>query len=287
MTHNLDVFRFEGKTPGPHVLLTGGIHGDEYEGPAALADLIAQLTTLPLSGSLTIIPVANPYAWRAATRTTPDDGLNLARNFPGNPDGSLTARLAAEIFEIARHCDYAIDLHSGGAEYRFLPLAGFYGPPDPQNPSFRAAQAFGLPVLWALPETNGVLSCELFKRGIPTVGCEYLGSGELSLNGAADYLRGILSCLALWQLLPDSYAISQPSKMYSGDWQLATAEGVFRSFVDIGAEVETGALLAEIRDHRGTILQSFTAPNPGRILALRAKAYIRPSNWGVLLSENA
>ena len=31
----LTVHRASGRKPGPHLLVTGGVHGDEYEGPAA------------------------------------------------------------------------------------------------------------------------------------------------------------------------------------------------------------------------------------------------------------
>lgn len=281
-----DVFELRGAVDGPRVLVTGGVHGDEYEGPAAIADFMAQAAKLGLAGTVTAIPVANPMAWRAATRLSPEDGLNLARTFPGNPGGSPTQQLAAGIWEIASRCDFAIDLHSGGVEYRFVPLAGFYGEPGPENPSYNAARHFGLPVLWQLPETDGVLSCELHRRGVPVVGCEYLGGGELSLRGAADYLRGIFSCLALWGLLDSSYLVDRPSSVYAGDWQLAEAEGVFRALVQLGQDVTPGRPLGEIRDHRGRVLQRFTATAAGRVLAIRNKAYIREGNWGVLVAQN-
>lgn len=277
----LDVLRFRGAPGGRHVLVTGGIHGDEYEGPAAIADLMAQLPKLPLQGTVTAIPVANEMAWRAGTRCSPDDGLNLARTFPGNPEGSPTERLAAEIFAIARECDYLIDLHSGGVEYRFVPLAGFY-----KEASREAARRFGLPVLWQLPATDGVLSCEVTKLGKTAIGCEYLGGGELSLRGASDYARGILSCLAHWAMLPAEYLIEKETAAYCGDWQLSQVEGVFRGLAQLGQDVRTGRPLAEIRDHRGDVLQRFAATGDGKVLALRNKAYIRPGNWAVLVGEH-
>jgi hypothetical protein len=66
--------------------------------------------------------------------TNPDDGLNLARCFPGSVSGKATERLAASLFEhLGVGADYLIDLHSGGVEYVFLPLAGFYGPAEKSN----------------------------------------------------------------------------------------------------------------------------------------------------------
>ena len=62
-----------------------GVHGDEYEGPVAIADLLAALDPAALAGTLIALPVANPPAFAAGTRTSPLDGLNLARCFDGDP----------------------------------------------------------------------------------------------------------------------------------------------------------------------------------------------------------
>ncbi len=267
---------------GPCVLLTAGVHGDEYEGPVALLEIIAHLQTAHMQGSVIVIPVANPMAWRGACRLSPEDGLNLARTFPGRADGSPTERLAARIWAIAEQADCLIDLHSGGSDYVFLPLAGYYG-----DASLEAACRFGLPVLWKLPETNGVLSCEMHRRGKTAVGCEYLGGGQLSMPGVQAYVRGVKSCLALWGLLPEEQPSPANGDRYTGDWMLAEAEGAFVAAVRLGDMVDAGAPLAVIRNARGEALQEFKAATHGRVLALRSKGYIRNGDWAVLVAKYA
>ena len=71
--------------PGPTALLTGGNHGDEYEGPIALFDLARTLDPADLTGTVIIVPALNLPAFRAATRTSPIDRGNLNRSFPGSP----------------------------------------------------------------------------------------------------------------------------------------------------------------------------------------------------------
>ena len=44
-----------GCEPGPTATLVAGVHGDEYEGPAAVAQLVASLDTSKLRGSFTAI----------------------------------------------------------------------------------------------------------------------------------------------------------------------------------------------------------------------------------------
>ncbi len=78
---------------GPTALLTGGNHGDEYEGPVALFDLASSLKPEQITGRIIIVPAMNYPAFIAGTRTSPIDKGNLNRSFPGRPDGSVTEKL--------------------------------------------------------------------------------------------------------------------------------------------------------------------------------------------------
>ena len=55
----LPVRENRGHGPGPHLLVTAGVHGDEYEGPAALQSWYAELDPANLVGSITLLPVVN------------------------------------------------------------------------------------------------------------------------------------------------------------------------------------------------------------------------------------
>src|SRR5581483_687826 len=271
----VDVLLCRGASLRPLTVVTAGIHGDEYEGPAAVAELARKLDPEIMTGSVAAVPVANPMAFCAAQRVSPGDDQNLARTFPGKSDGTSTEQLAALLFEgLARGADYLIDLHSGGLEYLFSPLAGFYGPATDGNPSFRAAHHFGLPVLWQLPETAGVLSREAWRIGVASIGAEYLGAGQISPDGVAAYTAGVLSCLALWGILPATYLLPAGGHVFAGDWRLAGATGLFFRCCDLGDAVVAGDALAEIRTPAGAVLETLTAPSTGSVLAIRSKAYI-------------
>lgn len=287
MNTTLDVFECAGEVSGPSVLVVAGVHGDEYEGPAAIADLASRLAPESLRGTVQLIPVANPFAFAAGTRTSPIDGLNLARVFPGKEAGSPTEQLAHLLFhEFAARADYLIDLHSGGVEYEFLPVAGFYGEANVENPSFQAARATGIQTLWQLPETPGVLSREVTRAGKVAIGAEYLGAGRLSPEGAKAYARAVQSCLELWQLLERSNSLALPeARVFTNDWLLATATGVFHGRRKLGDSVRRGDELADIVGRRGEVLARITAPDKGVVLGLRSKAYIAEGNWAVLLAR--
>lgn len=275
-----------GPKSGPTVLFTSGIHGDEYEGPAAIMRLTETLIPGKVSGTVIAIPVVNPLAFAAGSRTTPEDGLNLARVFPGNASGSITERLASAVFtEYVSRANYLVDLHSGGVEYVFAPLAGFYGEPVRDNPSYCSALRFGLPILWQLPRTDGVLSNEASKRGIVAIGNEYLGAGQLAPEGVSAYANGIFSCLRYWRVLdevPPSY--SDRCDVYEGDWQVSPCEGLFVAHRKLGDSVELGDLVAEVLAIAGPPTP-ILAESEGVLLGLRSKAYIRKANWAVLIGR--
>ena len=108
---------------GPTLLLTGGIHGDEYEGPVVLYDLMRRLETLELSGRLIIVPSVNHPAYLAGRRVSPIDQLNMNRVFPGRRDGSVTEMIAHYVStELLPLADYVIDCHAGGSSLQYLPI---------------------------------------------------------------------------------------------------------------------------------------------------------------------
>src|SRR4051812_41826296 len=103
----------EGSQGGPHLLITGGVHGDEFEPPLAIHRLAQRPELAALRGRLTLVPLVNEAAFARANRVA-DDGLDLARTCPGQPDGSITQQAAFALTDLIRAADFYIDLHTGG-----------------------------------------------------------------------------------------------------------------------------------------------------------------------------
>ena len=109
---------------GPTAVLMAGNHGDEYEGPIALGELIRDLDPRVVSGRLIILPALNLPAVLAGQRTSPVDGLNLNRTFPGDPHGTLTQQITAYVTDVIYPLgDAMIDLHSGGSSLDIISSA--------------------------------------------------------------------------------------------------------------------------------------------------------------------
>ena len=72
-------------------------------------------------------PICNMPAYEAVQRSSPIDGLNLARVFPGDDAGSITRQIASWLTrKLLRHADFLINLHTGGIAYELptLTVAG-------------------------------------------------------------------------------------------------------------------------------------------------------------------
>ena len=120
-----------GAFDGPTLLVTAGIHGGEYPGIAAAMELGRSLDPQEIHGSLIMLhPVNIQGFWARREFIVPEDGKNLNRVFPGNPDGTLSEKTAGLIsssfFPLA---DFYVDLHSGDIHESLHPYVYYPGQP--------------------------------------------------------------------------------------------------------------------------------------------------------------
>jgi len=186
---------------GPTVLLTGGNHGDEYEGPVALSKLAGSLREGDVSGRVIIVPFMNYPAFKAGTRTSPIDAGNLNRSFPGRPDGSVTEKIA-DYFQrhLLERADYVLDLHAGGRTLDFVPFAAIHVLPDAQQQARceRAMRAFGAPYSMRMLELDsvGLFDSAVEEAGKVFVSTELGGGGSSTAASVAIADRGVRGFLA-------------------------------------------------------------------------------------------
>jgi predicted deacylase len=104
------------KKPGPVVLITAGIHGDEINGVEIVRQIIAKGINKPKIGTTICVPVVNVFGFLNMDRLFPD-GRDLNRVFPGFANGSLASRVADFVMkELVPHVDFVMDFHTGGAD---------------------------------------------------------------------------------------------------------------------------------------------------------------------------
>ena len=142
----------------PTLILTAGVHGDEYEGQIAVADLARTLDTAEIRGRLILLPMVNFPAAEAGCRVSPVDDGNLNRLYPGNFQGTPSEMIAHFHEEvILPMADYAVDLHSGGSSLIYPPtlLRGPAHSPQEEAALTMLTQAFDLPYAWVFTGGGG------------------------------------------------------------------------------------------------------------------------------------
>ncbi|WP_424993268.1 N(2)-acetyl-L-2,4-diaminobutanoate deacetylase DoeB [Oceaniradius stylonematis] len=239
---------------GPTALLTGGSHGDEYEGPLALMELANALEPARMAGRVIILPAMNHPAFAAARRTSPIDGGNLNRVFPGAPDGTVTEKIAHYVAsEILPRADIVLDIHSGGKTLDFIPFAAIHETGDPsQTEAARAAmEAFGAPHAMIMRELDpaGMFDTVAEQAGKVFVTTELGGGGTATAASVGIARRGVRNLL-IHAGIVDGTIDHTPSRLLSMDhdgcFHLSPGAGILEPCRDLGVMVQEGELIARI-----------------------------------------
>ncbi|MDR5775366.1 MULTISPECIES: N(2)-acetyl-L-2,4-diaminobutanoate deacetylase DoeB [unclassified Caballeronia] len=244
---------------GPTVLLTGGNHGDEYEGPIALSKLASTLKAGDINGRVIVVPFMNYPAFRAGTRTSPIDAGNLNRSFPGHPDGTVTQKIA-DYFQ--RHllplADYVLDIHAGGRTLDFLPFAATHVLADARQQARceAAMRAFGAPYSMRMLELDsvGLYDSAAEEAGKVFVSTELGGGGSSTAASVAIAERGVYGFLAHAGIIDKESVIGEARTTtlldMPDDACYTTSEhaGLLEMCRDLGDMVAEGDVLARVHD---------------------------------------
>jgi N2-acetyl-L-2,4-diaminobutanoate deacetylase len=242
---------------GPTVILEGGNHGDEYEGPIVICELIRNLDPGEIQGRLILMPANNVHAVMAGKRTSPVDGLNLNRSFPGDARGTITRQIAAFIAErIFPLGDAFLDLHSGGSSLDILPSVSIEpsGSPELTRRNIAAGLAFDAPLTVVISNLGepGTATATACRAGLVTVATEMGGGGTVSPGGIEICRRGVRNVLAHLGVLPPEHASTRrgDGKVLelpgSKAFVYAGSDGIFEPLHAKGSEVRFGEAAGRI-----------------------------------------
>ncbi len=287
-----EIFVIKGKSDGPHLLITAGVHGDEYEGIEAIRRLIAEIQSSEIIGKLTLIPIVNESAYARDSRCGEDE-LDLARTCPGKANGSITERVAAELTAQIQKADLYIDLHTGGKAMQLDPLVGYMLVSDSGvlEKQRRMARAFSLPVIWGTSgELDGRSLSAARDAKVPAIYAEYLGGETCSPSGVEAYLSGCREIMIEFGMLPGETAqISEAEvniedcRSSSGHLQIhhpSPQDGTFEATVSLGQNVKSGDEFGRVG---GAVI---SAENDGRVICLRVDPkVIKDECLGVILES--
>jgi N-alpha-acetyl-L-2,4-diaminobutyrate deacetylase len=240
---------------GPTVLVSGGNHGDEYEGQVAAMRLVQDIDPAQVSGRIVVVPVISKDASKGNTRMWPS-GANFNRSFPGRPDGPPNEQLADYFTRVLfPMSDVVIDMHSGGRTAWFIPCSHMHVVDDPAQ---RKAMLEGMQAwnsdyhfLYIDVNGNGLLPVEAEDQGKVVITTELGGGGrvpapvhELAWSGLTNVLRhvGVLEGEVVRRDTPAVILDGRDQRNYV----IVDEDGIFEGLLEPGAAVQAGDPVARL-----------------------------------------
>ncbi|HET7244092.1 MAG TPA: succinylglutamate desuccinylase/aspartoacylase family protein [Streptosporangiaceae bacterium] len=269
---DIPVVELTGAGDGPRLTVLAGVHGCEYAPMAAVRRWTKALAERELRGSVRAVPVLNLPAFRARTPfLVPDDGKNLNRCFPGNPEGTVADRLAHAAFtQLIEGSDALIDVHAGDMVEALEPFA-LYDAGPAEARALELATAYGLGyVIRQEPgpdrAVGGTTSTAAAEIGIPAIIAEAGGCGLVETAAVDAHVRGLDQVLAVLGMTdgPPAPPAAAPVRLGRFLWLRSVSEGWWEPSVRPGEQVAEGQVLGTVSSLDGAqVLQSVTAPAPG------------------------
>lgn len=255
------------KKPGPVILITAGIHGDEINGVEVVRQIIAKKINKPARGSIICIPVLNVFGFLSMNRFFPD-GRDLNRVFPGTKNGSLASRFAYQfVNEILPIADYCLDFHTGGGSRFNAPHIRL----DSKNSDLlELAKVFDAPFTLFSKNLDGSYRGTCAKKEIPILLFEGGKSQDSNREIAREGVQGTMRILHHFGMLKPSFVLPRPERhsilINKSFWMRAKYSGLLHIKIVFGAYVAKGEILATITDPYGKMRHVVKAPNHGYII---------------------
>jgi predicted deacylase len=277
----LPVNILRGSRDRPRLVAMAGIHGDEYDGPAALLDVCQQVDPDELVGTLVVVPVANPPVFRTGTRWNVADGQNLNRIFPGDHDGSISHRLARLLVdEVIPGADFVLTIHGWTTGWLTLPYVEYTTGHATTDAARAGAAAFGLSYLEPLGLLPGRLMSTVAEMGIP--GCEVEIGGEgITLPSRADIgRRGVVGLLRHLGMIDGRPALPDDQRDVARHEARAGIGGAFlrTAGVEVGRSISAGDAIGTICGLNGEPRSVVVAPAGGVVACLRHALPVEPGD---------
>lgn len=254
------------KKPGPTILFSAGLHGEETNGIEIIRKLVEREEVKDLKcGSIIAIPVINIVSFLYSTRDLPD-GRDLNRCFPGTKNGSLGSRIAYDLMKhIIPLIDFGIDFHTGGAKINNYPqIRCVFDFPE----NLEIAKKFSAPLIIDSNYRDGTLRREAAKKNKPILvfeGGESMRFDYLSIN---EGLSGCLRLMKAYKMIDLEIPDNPSVKLKDDTWIRAAESGLFHMNANNGTYVRKGDLLGVICNPFGEVEHKVLATVDGYIVGV-------------------
>ena len=262
---HIPVIVARGSKPGPTLGVTAAIHGDELNGIGLIHQLIGELETTRLSGTVVAVPVVNVPGYLRGERRFDDRDLN--RIMPGRADGNSPEVYAHRFLERIAGCfDYLVDLHtaSEGRVNSFYVRANL----EDEATAWMARSQYPDIILHNEAQ-DGTFRGEMADKGVPAITIELGNPARLQRRVVRMGTEGLLNIMGHIGMIDHEMHEQRkrpPVVCTESSWMHTQSGGVLRVFPDTGDKVKQGATVASVHDVYGNLIEEYAAPYSGVVI---------------------
>ena len=251
----------------PVMMLVGAMDGRSATAVYACYLVMKHLESLGrIDGTVMILPVANPLAFRLGTPVSPLDSKELDSVFPGNEHGSVTERTAWEIWRRASQADYVLQLRTGEMSVVSHSVALHRDYIHVRN----LASQVALPLVVQASGRRGSLLTEAAHEGTAVASVVMRGEGmHVDTQAAVEVREAILNLLRLKDMIEGERIESSPTLTGRMQYVNVDTEGFFVPTVNLGESVKAGDVIGRVQDKTEVV-----SPFTGAVISLRRMNYV-------------
>lgn len=272
---DIPVYVFNAKEPGPTILVQAGLHGDEINGIEIVRRMLHETRFKIKKGAIIAVPILNIFGFIHFSRDVPD-GKDVNRSFPGTKSGSLASRMAYHyVSEIMHQMDFAIDLHTGGAQRHNFPQIRFTKEDDNSR---ELATVFNAPYSFSSRLIKGSFRNAAFQMGKPAIVFEAGESMRFDDYAILEGMQGILNVMKHFGMItkiePMYIERMQTVMLSERKWLRAPTAGMFIPELTNGSEIKKGQELGLITDTYAKRSKKIKAPYDGYVFSINHQAVV-------------
>jgi len=273
--HQVPMTLINGAGEGPTLIVNGGEHGSEYNGPAAALRLCAELDPKKIRGDVIIVPMVNTLAFEGRwMHSNPVDYRDITTCYvPEIPKGAsghplITYQVAQTFYrDVLSKGDYRLNLHGGDLEEDVL-CSTMYSKTGTDAKRDEASLALCRNFGWTwiregLPSPKQKTSEEKDLRMPIGIGTEAGGMGRCQSDDVDRVVNGVINVMKYLKMLDGTPEIPPVAKVFNPYHIYAERGGFFVSNVRAGDMVKRGQAIGVIRNLFGEVVEEIEAPTDG------------------------
>jgi len=262
-------------TGSPKVTILTGMHGDEFSGLLIIKKLLDKLELK--TGTLQIILCANPIAGFSKTRESTIDSTDLNRCFPGNPNGTITERLANKLTHIMADSDLVIDIHNMQNKTKpTLLLISCNNKTDEKT--IEIIKVFNAERVWKIhaiseEKYSQTLGAFLARQMIPHFAVEVDAIETASEDDINFIINGIENVLAKFKMV-EKEIIEKELKYFKRMQLFSHTAGIFTPLKEVDEEIKEGEDIGGILNINEFVEEPVKCQNKGFVCDISKRKFV-------------